>query len=569
MAAIILPQRWRRQPDGPVTIDTGHNLASGLAWCRSFGFGPLTRWGDSPFLAPGNPGVTISGSVSLATGQSGRAAQFAGASGDYLTYDEYVGSGTKPIGSKIQSTGEMSVFVIARRNGAGNGEEGIIGPASGARWRLTANSAGNKKLRWLILGSAVNVYATTAIVDGQDFTGGGTVTPSRVAIYFNGVNEASTGGDTINPSGQTFNLGDGQGNFNGLIYFAAFWWRALGDHEMKALHDAPYAMFRPLRRRLYFAPAAGGGAVTADASLIEAADGVQSSGSVAIAASASLLEGEDYSLSAGAVSVTAAAVLSEQADAVSALAGTAAFADASLVEGADTLASAGVVAISASSAITEGQDSTSAQAAVLIAGAAAIVEAADRLTSEGGSASFGTAEIVEAADRASASGTVAVSVSAALQEQADALTGAATVLLTASAALLEQADRLDASGSAATDTRTATATITESADTSSSAGAVTVSAAAAIIEAGDIIVGQVGAVALATAALYEDADGVSASAFHDRFADAALYEAGDRMTAAVVQKIARRLAVSDAISGWRPSASDALRWNITPSDGLN
>lgn len=266
MAAIILPHRWQQQPRGPALIDTSNPLAKGLAWCRTYAQNGLSMWGESPFLPPANWGVTIDGTVALNTGTGGYCAKCGGSSS--LTYDENVGSGTKPIGDKIASTGEMTVFVIARRDGTGSGEEGIAGPASGARWRLTANSAGDKKLRWLILGAATNVYATTAIVDGVDFSGGGTVTPSRLAIYFNGVEEAATTGDTINTAGQTWRIGNGQGNFNGGVYFAALWWRALSALEFRALSREPYSLFRPLRRRLYlFPPAAAGQTVTVNQAL--------------------------------------------------------------------------------------------------------------------------------------------------------------------------------------------------------------------------------------------------------------------------------------------------------------
>lgn len=569
MAAIILPQRWRRQPDGPVTIDTGHNLASGLAWCRSFGFGPLTRWGDSPFLAPGNPGVTISGSVSLATGQSGRAAQFAGASGDYLTYDEYVGSGTKPIGSKIQSTGEMSVFVIARRNGAGNGEEGIIGPASGARWRLTANSAGNKKLRWLILGSAVNVYATTAIVDGQDFTGGGTVTPSRVAIYFNGVNEASTGGDTINPSGQTFNLGDGQGNFNGLIYFAAFWWRALGDHEMKALHDAPYAMFRPLRRRLYFAPAAGAAAITGDAALVEANDVLTSAATVAITGTAALQEANDALSAFSGVTVTGTATIQESDDLLTAQGGTASFATATLQEQNDVLDSAVAVLVTGTAALVEGNDALSAAASVSITATLSAQEQNDVLSAEGGSASFAVTTLLEHDDVLAATGTVLVTGAAAIQEANDALESAVSVSLTAAAALVEANDTLAASGTVGTVVRTADAALVEAPDTSTGAATVSVTGAAAIVEAGDILVSGVTLLVTATAVLVEENDRLTATgaALDTITATAALQEANDTLSATVVRRIARRIAASDSLARGI-AASDSAR-SISATDGLN
>lgn len=571
MAAIVLPHRWTRQPQGPSRVDWSNPLAKDLivAWNAAF---PAAN------AVTGRPAVLKNG---IAPGDMpGQSLKFEGTAGS--TTCHYVsipwefgflaaGGGMSlvsiyqeqnPIGSyrrhlRIYDGGFERVRIFHEATGASLGYRVVDGIGGGIDQRASVGSV-----------AADGVYAI-----GVSYPWGNSVTGHRIrdSAYVSSTTGAS-GNPTPGVAVATeigINTDDNYqpGRIDCSVWL--LWNRNLEKGELESAVRFPWQFFAPLRRRLYFAPAAGGGAVTADASLIEAADGVQSSGSVAIAASASLLEGEDYSLAAGAVSVTAVATLSEQMDTVSALAGTAAFANAALLEGADAVTAAAVVAISASSAITEEQDRASGQAAVLVSGAAAITEAADRLTSEGGSASFGTAEIVEAADAVSASGTVVVAVSASLQERGDALTGAANVLLTGTAALQEQADRLDASGSAATDTRTATAAITESADTSSSASAVTVSAAAAIIEAGDIIVGQVGAVALATAALYEDADGVSASAFHDRFADAALYEAGDRMTAAVVQKIARRLAVSDAISGGRPSASDALRWNITPSDGLN
>lgn len=571
MAAIVLPHRWTRQPQGPSRVDWSNPLAKDLivAWNAAF---PAAN------AVTGRPAVLKNG---IAPGDMpGQSLKFEGTAGS--TTCHYVsipwefgflaaGGGMSlvsiyqeqnPIGSyrrhlRIYDGGFERVRIFHEATGASLGYRVVDGIGGGIDQRASVGSV-----------AADGVYAI-----GVSYPWGNSVTGHRIrdSAYV-----SSTTGASGNPTpgvavATEIGINTDDNYQPGLIDCSVWllWNRNLEKGELESAVRFPWQFFAPLRRRLYFAPAAGAAAITGDAALVEANDVLTSAATVAITGTAALQEANDALSAFSGVTVTGTATIQESDDLLTAQGGTASFATATLQEQNDVLDSAVAVLVTGTAALVEGNDALSAAASVSITATLSAQEQNDVLSAEGGSASFAVTTLLEHDDVLAATGTVLVTGAAAIQEANDALESAVSVSLTAAAALVEANDTLAASGTVGTVVRTADAALVEAPDTSTGAATVSVTGAAAIIEAGDIIVGQVGAVALATAALYEDADGVSASAFHDRFADAALYEAGDRMTAAVVQKIARRLAVSDAISGWRPSASDALRWNITPSDGLN
>ena len=178
-----------------------------------------------------------------------------------------------------------------------------------------------------------------------------------------------------------------------------------------------------------FKPAAGGGGITADASITEAGDTKSAAATVAIAAAVSVTEASDTVTAAAALAITAAAASTEASDSSSA-AGTLAIAavlakteasdslsaqggtpatvaDLSITEAGDSIASAGAVAIAASASASEAADSSSAAAVLKIIASASTTEAADSLSADANSGGSRTADadIDEASDSLSSSAT--------------------------------------------------------------------------------------------------------------------------------------------------------------------
>jgi len=562
VAAIILPHRWTRRPSGNAEINWSNPLANGIVVALIPGANEAVRGGpvviaNGGALAPRPHGLGFTGSAWLS---------------DDVAYapNGYVGVGTANLTDLVvtELTGDATNFSYACGSYSG-ATDGVM---------ITLRHSGVSEHWGVYAGGSLIDSTEAGVIGAGAHTFAFTRDGSTQYLYRNGVLRNSVSAANAATSTAQFCIGNiltSGGSFSvgptANIALALRFQRFLGASEIAELTRAPWQIFRPLRRRLYFAPSSGAAEITGTAAITEAPDSISAAASVAITANASLSEVADSISAAASVLVTATATLREAADSISASAGTASFADAAIVEAADSVSAAASVAITATSAIVEQADQSTSAGTVAIIAAAALQEQADRISAEGGSASFATAALVEAADALAATGTVLVTGTGSLAEQADSLASAGTVSLTATAALLEAADTIAASGSVGTVVSTADAALVEALDTSTGAATVAVTGAAAIVEAGDIIVSGVSLVVTATAVLIEQADSITAtgSALNALTATASLIEANDTMTATVVQKIARRIAVSDAISGGRPAASDARRWTITPSDGLN
>lgn len=565
MAAIILPHRWRRQPDAPVEIDQASRLLNGRLISGWSALNGLYTFGRAAYR-----GSFSASNVSIGSAPGGLALSLANPSGQlnihnnpdllFPTNDRT----TLAIFRQSKDTTNRVSALIGYNNGAGSRVLCHMPYSDGnAYWDFGSFSTGRLSVAF----AKTTEPETIVLIAGPNV---------GREIWRNGVriaNNASVTATRPSVTSGTCAIGNNgtESADNEWVYLALVVDDEWQQGQVQAFSENPWQVFAPLRRRLYFASSAAAAEITGTAAITEAPDSISAAASVAITANASLSEVADSISAAASVLVTATAALQEAADAISASAGTAAFAEAAIVEAADSVSASASVAITATSAIVEHADQTTSAGAVAIVATAALQEQADRISAEGGSASFATASLVEAADALAATGTVLVTGTASLSEQADALASAVMVSLTATAALLEAADSIAASGSVGTVVSTADAALVEAPDTSTGAATVAVTGAAAIVEAGDIVVSGVSLVVTATAVLVEQADSITAagSALNALTATASLIEANDTMTATVVQKIARWIAVSDAISGGRPAASDARRWTITPSDGLN
>lgn len=551
MAAIILPHRWTRRPSGNAEINWSNPLANGIVVALIPGANEAVRGGpvviaNGGALAPRPHGLGFTGSAWLS---------------DDVAYapNGYVGVGTANLTDLVvtELTGDATNFSYACGSYSGATDGVMITlrhSGVSEHWGVYSGGSFIDSTEPFIIGAGAHTFAFTR--DGS------TQYLYRNGVLRNSVSAANGATSTaqfcignILTSGSSFSVGP-----TANIALALRFQRFLGASEIAELTRAPWQLFRPLRRRLYFAPPAGAAAITGDAALVEANDVLTSAATVAITGTAALQEANDALSAFSGVTVTGTATIQESDDLLTAQGGTASFATATLQEQNDVLDSAVAVLVTGTAALVEGNDALSAAASVSITATLSAQEQNDVLSAEGGSASFAVTTLLEHDDVLAATGTVLVTGAAAIQEANDALESAVSVSLTAAAALVEANDTLAASGSVGNVVRTADAALVEAPDQASATAAVTVTGAAAIIEAGDIVVSGVTVLVTANAALVEENDGLTSSgtAMFGVFADAALQEANDVLTSAVVQKIARRIA-----------ASDAGRWTITSSDGLN
>jgi hypothetical protein len=244
MAAIILPYKWSQAPQSPVEIDQSSWLCDGLVMV-------LTE-----------PNLRIDGAISSVrvTSLTNRVGQFGlGAFGraNLTTSTSVVNPTQYAVYTKMRA-GTMSAagtnqILVGR--GAGNNGFGMHMDHSNAAYSGACYQSG----AFSIIGKP---------------TGGRLVSDTEYSIGFeyNGTNAYaySDGKQTIGPvavaapgTGGTFSIGQNNGgtesNANGHTwYFVGFWKKAKGSDAFKALHENPWQIFKPVRRKIYIeAPAAG------------------------------------------------------------------------------------------------------------------------------------------------------------------------------------------------------------------------------------------------------------------------------------------------------------------------
>lgn len=560
MAAIILPHRWTRRPSGNAEINWSNPLANGIVVALIPGANEAVRGGpvviaNGGALAPRPHGLGFTGSAWLS---------------DDVAYapNGYVGVGTANLTDLVvtELTGNATNFSYACGSYSGATDGVMITlrhSAVSEHWGVYAGGSVIDSTEAGVIGAGAHTFAFTR--DG-----------STQYLYRNGVLRNSVSAANAATSTAQFCIGNiltSGGSFSvgptANIALALRFQRFLGASEIAELTRAPWQLFRPLRRRLYFAPPAGAAAITGDAALVEANDVLTSAATVAITGTAALQEANDALSAFSGVTVTGTATIQESDDLLTAQGGTASFATATLQEQNDVLDSAVAVLVTGTAALVEGNDALSAAASVSITATLSAQEQNDVLSAEGGSASFAVTTLLEHDDVLAATGTVLVTGAAAIQEANDALESAVSVSLTAAAALVEANDTLAASGTVGTVVRTADAALVEAPDTSTGAATVSVTGAAAIVEAGDILVSGVTLLVTATAVLVEENDRLTATgaALDTITATAALQEANDTLSATVVRRIARRIAASDSLARGI-AASDSAR-SISATDGLN
>lgn len=264
MAAIVLPHRWTRQPQGPSRVDWSNPLAKDLivAWNAAF---PAAN------AVTGRPAVLKNG---IAPGDMpGQSLKFEGTAGS--TTCHYVsipwefgflaaGGGMSlvsiyqeqnPIGSyrrhlRIYDGGFERVRIFHEATGASLGYRVVDGIGGGIDQRASVGSV-----------AADGVYAI-----GVSYPWGNSVTGHRIrdSAYVSSTTGAS-GNPTPGVAVATeigINTDDNYqpGRIDCSVWL--LWNRNLEKGELESAVRFPWQFFAPLRRRLYFAPAAAGQTIT-------------------------------------------------------------------------------------------------------------------------------------------------------------------------------------------------------------------------------------------------------------------------------------------------------------------
>lgn len=252
---VILPHKWRRQPTGPLQVNSGHALARSIAFAYSFShtFDAVRR--EMSALSSGaDPGYTHAGRTVNATGASSA---------------RVTAKSTGPIlGGNVDLT--IAAGIVTRSTA----------PANGGALYCERGSAGNDILK---ITTAANVFnavyrndgATLITVSGTGAMNNGAFQHAVIrkigtawTVWRNGVNEASgtfgSGSDAFTDASVESWIGCDKADttnsqYNGHILYCYGWKRGLTAAEIAALYDNPWQFSRPIQRRIYVNVAAAGG----------------------------------------------------------------------------------------------------------------------------------------------------------------------------------------------------------------------------------------------------------------------------------------------------------------------
>ena len=245
MSAIILPDKWRRQPRGPVRVNLAHPLARKISYAIVAGVDLLNPSLSQLTFAENNIyGRVFRGSsphkVSADTAESTVIGHhyYAGDNNDYaaLSWGFYVSAGNNSqLGIGMGPITGSSIYAVNRANGAGSTElEPSITIPYSAIWAITGT---------LGSGAAAKAY--------------------KNGVYF--ANVAQSGSGTFSQStSRTFDsyLSSSSGKASAWNYKFN---RILPPEEIRELSNAPYQILVKTPRILYFtAPSGGGATITGD-----------------------------------------------------------------------------------------------------------------------------------------------------------------------------------------------------------------------------------------------------------------------------------------------------------------
>lgn len=237
---VYLPGRWRRQPQGAVEIDWSHPMARGLLSLARLD-GPETSRDYVRRSALQSVGGVLQG-----VGPLGPAAQFPGAGARYFSLSTASLPSAYTLGAVVQSSSTAGNIIdddvdtsprIHQFRLNGSNLEFIT--FSGAAFSVTSMAWPRRAS-----GSAVAASAsgTSAIIAADGVT-----------------NSATVGSVNALTSTQWVGAHKAAGSpqpWNGLIWLAAVWARAMTQGELAEWTRNPHQLLRPLRPILYSLPGA-------------------------------------------------------------------------------------------------------------------------------------------------------------------------------------------------------------------------------------------------------------------------------------------------------------------------
>jgi len=248
--AQFLPQRWKRQPQGPTQVDWGNPLTNKL------GFAALPSNG---FLRPREIVTGLSPALSSSTGLTVDAAPFGLAlSNTGATTGIVYPTAIKPVNGAASVTLELLIWIPA----AGHNNSAIIDQwTSDASWQFGGRNTTGIFFAW------GNGTARGAYDSGQNLTterwnhvafvwaSDGISVTDRLEFWINGVNVGSAlwfGGiwHPMYNGTDPITIFNG-GGFRGKIGFIRLWSRALQQSEVCTLSENPWQLFRAPRPIIY------------------------------------------------------------------------------------------------------------------------------------------------------------------------------------------------------------------------------------------------------------------------------------------------------------------------------
>ncbi|MBN9430723.1 MAG: hypothetical protein J0H09_29880 [Burkholderiales bacterium] len=407
MAHIILPHRWRQQPQGPAAIDPAHPLARGLTCAYVLN-------NRLPADASPRRRHSVSTTASVGNGPAGRGLLFSGMQTLWLA-DGAIPSGLAGPKSQV-------AFVRFGGGDARTISMSAAGETAAIQWRL---HGGDHQLVFSQVDVAASVAgAPTAGKDivtsfswamGATLGGGGAVyNEGRLQGAFTQTTLGA--GSTANPMVGA-RASDGNQGFNGLIYEFLAYDRLLSAGEHQALAENPWQIFRPVRRRIWVSGGSAG--QTYNESLTEVGSAADAPTSTLVA-SATLSEAANATDAPGSTQIATGGI-SESASASDAVSG-ALVAGAALTEAA-TASDAPGSTIVAGAGVSEAATAIDAPAAdtQAVAALTEVASAADALSTVLVAASSIT-ELASAADAPASTAVMAASVSESASAS-DAVTG--------------------------------------------------------------------------------------------------------------------------------------------------
>lgn len=368
MAALLLPNRFTRQPQYRVRLDRAH---------------PLTRGIDIAFIdleAPGLIGPATLTKVESPTrvgAQYGLGWYFGAFGGDSFDAQNW------PV---LAAGTEYTYLVVAQLTATGSIGHLVDGDNSTLAFQFRVETTGAPSLLgWNTVPEVVTATGTVIPI-GEAQTIIARQTTTTCDVFQKGVKTATTA-FTGTIAGQVANeyfvgTRSGSTNLKGSIGLLIRWNRAISDAEALEISRNPWQLFAASPRKMWFGFGASSSGTSATTN---ANDTSSASGTTTVTGTVARTNAND--------TATASGVAGEAT-------GTVAYTNAN-----DTSTTSGTTTVLGTSAATNAADTSTASGTQTVLGTLATTNANDALTASGAATIIGTSATTNAADTTSGSGT--------------------------------------------------------------------------------------------------------------------------------------------------------------------